>query len=33
MTIDDGHRPARSTSRDNQRYAALYAERTNVNKS
>ena len=33
MTIDDGHRPARSTSRDIERYAALFAERTKVMKS
>jgi 2-aminoadipate transaminase len=33
MTIDDGHRPPRSTSRDIERYAALFAERTKVMKS
>jgi 2-aminoadipate transaminase len=33
MTIDDGHRPTRSTSRDIERYAALFAERTKVMKS
>src|SRR3954462_2964209 len=33
MTIDDGHRRSRSTSRDIERYAALFAERTKVMKS
>src|ERR1700716_3902184 len=33
MTIDDGHRRSRSTSRDLERYAALFAERTKVMKS
>jgi 2-aminoadipate transaminase len=33
MTIDDGHRRSRSTSRDLERYASLFAERTKVMKS
>ncbi len=33
MTIDDGQRRSRSTSRDIERYAALFAERTKVMKS
>jgi 2-aminoadipate transaminase len=33
MTIDDGHRRSRSTSRDIERNAALFAERTKVMKS
>src|SRR3954463_2395662 len=33
MTIDDGHRRPRSTSRDIERYSALFAERTKVMKS
>src|SRR3954449_9821022 len=33
MTIDDGHRRSRSTSRDIERYASLFAERTKVMKS
>src|SRR4051812_34803045 len=33
MTIDDGHRRSRSTSRDIERYAPLFAERTKVMKS